>query len=75
MPHVIVKMWPGRSEDQKVRLAEQIAKDVMEIVQCPPEAVSVALEEVKSEDWAEQAYKPEIQGKWDTLYRKPGLKT
>ena len=47
----------------------------MEIVQCPPEAVSVALEEVKSEDWAEQVYQPEIQGKWDTLYRKPGLKT
>ena len=29
MPHVIVKLWPGKSEEQKARLAEEIAKDVM----------------------------------------------
>ncbi len=29
MPHVIVKMHPGRSEQQKVQLAEAIARDVM----------------------------------------------
>ena len=29
MPHVIVKMYPGRSEQQKARLAEAIVKDVM----------------------------------------------
>jgi 4-oxalocrotonate tautomerase len=28
MPHVIVKLWPGKSETQKVRLAEQIVEDV-----------------------------------------------
>jgi 4-oxalocrotonate tautomerase len=28
MPHVIVKLWPGKSEKQKARLAEAIAKDV-----------------------------------------------
>ena len=26
MPHVIVKLWPGKSEEQKVRLAEGIIK-------------------------------------------------
>lgn len=26
MPHVIVKLWPGKSEDQKKRLADKIAK-------------------------------------------------
>ncbi len=30
MPHVTVKFWPGRSEQKKARLAESIAKDVME---------------------------------------------
>ena len=29
MPHVIVKLWPGKSEQQKTRLAEAIIKDVM----------------------------------------------
>jgi len=24
MPHVIVKLWPGKSEQQKARLAEKI---------------------------------------------------
>jgi Tautomerase enzyme len=28
MPHVIVKLWPGKTEQQKTRLAEAIAKDV-----------------------------------------------
>lgn len=27
MPHVIVKLWPGKSEQQKTRLAEAITKD------------------------------------------------
>ena len=30
MPHVIVKLWPGNTEAQKTRLAEKIAKDVIE---------------------------------------------
>jgi hypothetical protein len=29
MPHVIVKLWPGKSEKQKTRLTEAIVKDVM----------------------------------------------
>lgn len=31
MPHVIVKLWPGKSEKQKKRLADALTKDVMEI--------------------------------------------
>jgi len=36
------------------------------------ESVSVAIEEVNSQDWAEDVYKPDIQDKWDKLYKKPG---
>ena len=32
-PHVIVKLYPGRSEQQKIRLAEAIVKDVVVITQ------------------------------------------
>lgn len=32
MPHVIVKLWPGKSEKQKTRLANEITKDVMNIL-------------------------------------------
>lgn len=31
MPHVIVKLYPGRSEQQKSRLAEAMVKDVVTI--------------------------------------------
>ncbi len=72
MSHVIVKLWPGKSEKQKARLAEAITKDVMEILHYGDESVSVAMEEVKSQDWLEKVYKPDIQSKWDRLYKKPG---
>jgi len=72
MPHLIVKLWPGKSDQQKARLAEEITKDVMDILHYGEESVSVAIEEVKSRDWAEKVYKPDIQDKWDTLYKKPG---
>jgi len=72
MPHVIVKLWPGKSEQQKTRLAEAITKDVMHILHYGEESVSVTMEEVQSQDWAEKVYKPDIQNKWDRLYKKPG---
>jgi len=72
MPNVNVKLWPGKSEQQKTRLAEAITKDVMEILHCGDESVSVAMEEIKSQDWLEKVYKPEIKSKWDKLYKKSG---
>jgi 4-oxalocrotonate tautomerase len=72
MPHVIVKLWPGKSQQQKVRLAEEIAKDVMDVLDYGEESVSVAIEEVQPQDWAEQVYKPDILNKPEQLYKKPG---
>lgn len=72
MPHVIVKLWPGKSQQQKTRLAAAITKDVMDILDDSDESVSVAFEEVKTEDWAKIVYKPDIKDKWDKLYKKPG---
>jgi 4-oxalocrotonate tautomerase len=72
MPHVVVKLWPGKSEQQKARLSEAIVKDVINVLNYGEESVSVAIEEVKPEDWAEKVYKPDIQNKWEELYKKPG---
>ena len=72
MPHVIVKLWPGKSEKQKNQLAQEITSSVISVLQYGEESVSVALEEVKSNDWAEKVYKPDIRAKWDMLYKKPG---
>ena len=72
MPHVIVKLWPGKSEAQKSRLAERIAQDVMDVLGYGEESVSVAMEEVEARDWAEEVYRPDILSKPDQLYKKPG---
>jgi len=72
MPHVIVKLWPGKSAQQKKRLADKIAKDVMDIFKYDEESVSVGFEEIRSQDWKEKVYMPDIQEKWDELYKQPG---
>jgi 4-oxalocrotonate tautomerase len=72
MPHVIVKLWPGKSEQQKTRLADKIAKDVMDVLNYGEESVSVGFEEINSQDWKEKVYKPDIQDKRDQIYKKPG---
>ena len=72
MPHVIVKLWPGKSEKQKARLAEAIAKNVMDVLSYGEESVSVSIEEIEARDWAEKVYKPDIMNKPDQVYKKPG---
>jgi 4-oxalocrotonate tautomerase len=72
MPHVIVKMYPGRTEHQKAELSEAIVKNVMEITKVGSDAVSVAIEEVKPDDWTENVYKPDILNGPGKLYRQPG---
>ena len=72
MPHVTVKLLAGRSEQQKTRLAEKIVKDVVAIARCDEQSVSVAIEEIQPEDWAEKVYRPEILNRPEKLYKKPG---
>ncbi len=72
MPHIIVKLWPGKSERQKTLLAEAITKDVMDIFSYEEESVAVAMEEIEPEDWAQQVFKPDIVDHPEKLYKKPG---
>src|SRR4051812_11568228 len=72
MPHVIVKLWPGKSEQQKQRLAQAITDNVMKVLGYGDESVSVAFEEIDANDWGERVYEPDIVRKADTLYKKPG---
>jgi len=44
----------------------------MDILHYGEESVSVAIEEVKSQDWVEKVYNPDIRNQWDKLYKKPG---
>ena len=72
MPHVLVKMQTGRTEAQKVRLAEEVAKAVQTAIGATDESISVAIEDIAPEDWAGTVYGPDIRAKWDMVYKKPG---
>ena len=72
MPHVIVKMYPGRTVEQKNKLAQAIADSVVKIAKCEEKSVSVAIEEIGPEKWAETVYRPDILDKKETLVIKPG---
>ncbi|MFL6834090.1 MAG: tautomerase family protein [Xanthobacteraceae bacterium] len=72
MPHVIVKLYSGRSEQQKAKLAEAISRTVIAHLSCDEKSVSVGIEDIKPEDWAEKVYKPDILGNTGTIYKKPG---
>ena len=72
MPHIIIKLYPGRSEDQKRQLAIEIAKDVVTIANCDEKSVSVSFEEISKEDWAQKVYRPDILNKKENLYKEPG---
>jgi phenylpyruvate tautomerase PptA (4-oxalocrotonate tautomerase family) len=51
MPHVIVKLYSGRRDKEKSRLAEEITKAVMTTLKYGDESASVGIEDVKPEDW------------------------
>jgi len=72
VPHVIVKSHAGRTERQKAKLAEQVTQAVMAALKLGEESVSVAIEDVRPEDWVEQVYKPDILRNLTKIYKKPG---
>ncbi|MCB1443898.1 MAG: tautomerase family protein [Methyloceanibacter sp.] len=72
MPHIVVKLWPGKGEDLKAQLTEAIVRDVTNILGSSPGSISVGFEEVPSEDWTERVYEPDILNKWDALTKEPG---
>lgn len=72
MPHIIVKLYPGRSEEQKRQLTGKIIADAMEALKCEEKTLSVAFEEVSPEDWPEKVYRPDILDRTGQLYKKPG---
>jgi 4-oxalocrotonate tautomerase len=65
-------MYPGRSEEVKAKLAEAIARDIVEIAECGEKWVSVGIEEIDRAEWPEEVYRPEILDRPDTIYKQPG---
>jgi len=74
MPHIIVKLYPGKSEEQKINLAEKITAVVSESLNLNESSISVAIEEIPSENWGKEVYKKDIIENEKNLYIRPGYK-
>lgn len=72
MPHVILKMVEGRTEEQKKALADALTQAVTMSLGCGEDLVSVAIEDVKDEEWMAKVFVPDIQQRSDSIYRMPG---
>jgi 4-oxalocrotonate tautomerase len=75
MPHVIVKMYSGKSDKQKQQLADEIVKDFIQLFGYEEEALSVAIEDITPADWKGKVYDEEIMADQDKLFKKPGYTT
>lgn len=72
MPHIVVKLYPGVSEEQKSKIAQEITKVVQQHAEKPEEFISVDITEVPEAQWMDQVYDSEIKPNWEKLYKKPG---
>lgn len=51
MPHIDVKMFPGRDDSLKKSFADKVRKAAVEALGCPADDLSVSVEEVAPENW------------------------
>lgn len=72
MPHIEIKCYPGRTEEQKNNCASQIAEVVAGTMGCSIDSVSVAIKEVAQDDWKSEVWDKQIANEDANLYKKPG---
>ncbi len=54
MPHVDIKMFSGRDDETKKRVADAVVETMMKELGCQKSHLSVAIHDVDPADWNEQ---------------------
>ena len=60
MPHIEIKCYPGRSEEQKRLCAEKVAQAAADALGCKLSSVSVAIKEIEKENWKKDVWDKQI---------------
>lgn len=60
MPYIAIKSYP-KDEETKKRVVEKLNQLFLDEWGCPPQAMTISIEEVAPEDWEEKVAKPEIE--------------
>ena len=71
MPHVAVKMYKGRTKEQKEELTKQIVDALKKTLGAGDDYISVTIEDFDPSEWTEKVYTPDIKGKRDFLFKEP----
>lgn len=52
MPVLHVELWEGRTREDKAQMARALTDELVRILKCRPEAVTIIFSNVSKEDWA-----------------------
>lgn len=72
MPYISIKCYP-KDDETKKQVVDEINKVFLEKWGCPPEAISISLEEIVPSDWHNVEEK-EVAPKSDKMYVLHGEK-
>ncbi len=73
MPYIAIKAYP-KDEETKKKVVLEINEIFLKYWGCPPEAISVSMENFLPEEWEEKVVKPEIEKKADKMMILSGEK-
>ena len=73
MPYIRIKAYP-KDQATKEKVVEAINKAFVDNWGCPPQAISISIEEVAPEDWVETVEKAEIEPNADKMFVLNGEK-
>lgn len=72
MPHITVQMYPGRSDEIKVKLAKVLAEAASKELGREIEHFSVSIEDVPQDEWNEKVYKNAVDPNNKNVFVRPG---
>jgi len=72
MPHVAVKLYAGKSEEEKQRIAEAMTQALKDAIGSTAESVSVSIEDVQPSAWMDEVFEKDIVMNKHLLYKRPG---
>ncbi len=73
MPYIAIKAYP-KDEKTKQEVVEAINRIFLEKWGCPPEAISIGIEEFSPEEWAREVHDKEVVPNADQLMIFEGKK-
>lgn len=52
MPFIHVRLFEGRTQDQKQAFVEAVTREAARTLNCSPESVDIVFEDIRKSDWA-----------------------